>query len=54
MPPVNGRSCIRKERAIQENALLKGNGNSCCAITAHPVVPRAKFAQEDIEPHSIE
>jgi len=44
----------RKERAIRENAIFKGNGNVRCAITAHPVVPRAKFAQGCIEPHCIE
>jgi hypothetical protein len=44
----------RKERAIRENAIFKGNGNGRRAITAHPVVPRAKFAQGCIEPHCIE
>jgi hypothetical protein len=44
----------RKERAIRENAIFKGSGNGRRAITAHPVVPRAKFAQGCIEPHGIE
>jgi hypothetical protein len=39
---------------MRENAHFKGNENGRRAITAHPVAPRAKFAQAAIEPHGIE
>ncbi|MGA2242104.1 MAG: hypothetical protein ABSH11_08705 [Verrucomicrobiota bacterium] len=37
-----------------KRTFFKGNENYRRAITAHPVVPRAKFAQAGIEPHGIE
>jgi hypothetical protein len=39
---------------MRENAHFKGNGNGRRAITAHPVVPCAKFAQAGIEPRGME
>ena len=39
---------------MRENAHFKGNGNGRRAITAHPVKPRAIFAQVTTEPHGVE